>query len=193
MLANKLVQRILLSTTVLLSGCATLDKLNAPSLNGGPTTSALVVVKTEAIMHGIFDIKTPQQIESGVLLSTEGSRWVDGRAVAGLIIFSDVPPGEYNLARVQTTWHAGTMISQHTYNVPPLKALNFIINVKVGEPKYLGVVTVEEMRKTDQRGVIFDLKQSKESEVAAWEKFSELYQGSPWAIEVQKRLTELRR
>jgi hypothetical protein len=143
-------------------------------------------------MHGIFDIKTPQQIESGVLLSTDGSRGVDGHAVAGLIIFSGVPPGEYNLARVQTTWQSGTYINQHTYNVPPREAVNFIINVKVGEPKYLGVVTVEEIRKTDQRSVIFDLKQSKESEVAAWEKFSELYQGSPWASEVQKRLTELR-
>jgi len=193
MLANRLVKQLFLSITVLLSGCAMLDKLSAPSLNGDPTSSALVVVKTDAIMHGVFDIITSQDVLSGVLLSTDGSRRVNGSAVAGLIIFSDVPSGEYNLARVQTNWIVGNMRWQHTYNVPPAMALNFIINTKIGEPQYLGVVTVEEMRKTDQRNVIFDLKQSKEAEISAWEKFSDLYQGSPWALKVQQKLTELRR
>ncbi|MDH4216729.1 MAG: hypothetical protein OEV23_07555 [Gallionella sp.] len=190
MFANKLASRICIAVTVLLGGCATLDKINAPSLSGSPTTSALVVVKSEAVMHGMLGLKTPQQVEGGVLLSTDGSKRVEGRAVAGLIIFSDVAPGEYNLAIIQTTWRAGNMVWQHTYNVPPEKALNFVISVKVGEPKYLGVVTIEEIRKTTERGVIFELKPSKEGEDTAWEKFTQLYQGSPWASEVQKRMAE---
>ena len=190
---NKLAAGIFLPVVVLLSGCVALQKLSAPSLSGSPDSSALVIVEAEAIMYGMLGIKSSQQVEGGVLLSIDGSKRIDGGAVAGLIIFSNVPAGEYNLARVQTTWNAGNMTWQHTYNVPPDKALSFVISVRVGEPKYLGIVTVEEVRKTDQRGVIFDLKQSKESEISAWEKFIELYQGSSWSADAQKRLAEVRR
>ena len=118
-------------TVLVLSSCAALDKLTAPSLIGTPTTSSLVVVKVDATVHGVFGIVTSQQIQGGVLLSTDGSKRFDGSAVADLIIFSDVPPGEYNLARIQTTWNAGTMVYTNTYNVPPEAVLSFIITTKV--------------------------------------------------------------
>ena len=191
MIANSFLTRLVFVVASFLSGCAAIDKLTAPKLGGTPANSALIVVKVEASMHGVLGITTSQEVIGGVLLRTDGSRRFDGQAVAGLIIFSDVPPGEYNLARVDTNWRAGNMMYTHRYNVPPHGVSNFIVSVKVSEPQFLGLVTVEEVRRTDDRGVRFALKPSKTAERDTWETFMQLYQGSPWTGAVQKRQSEL--
>ena len=191
MIANNLLVRLVLVVASFLSGCAAIDKLTAPTLSGTPTNSALIVISCEAKMHGVLGITTSQEVVGGVLMRTDGSKRIDGQAVAGLIIFSDVPPGDYNLARVETTWRAGNMTSTHRYNVPPQSVSNFIVTVKVGELRFLGVVTVEESRRTEDRGVVFALKPSNSAERDAWEKFTQMYQGSPWTGAVQKRRSEL--
>jgi len=84
----------------------------------------------------------------------------------------------------QGTWH-------ETYNIPGESVTNYIFSVKAGEPKYLGVVTVEETQKLKRR-VDFGLKPGKQAEIAAWEKFISLYPGSSWANAVQKRISELK-
>ena len=193
MFARKSTLAFLLAISLFLSGCAIIDKISAPSLKGDSSTSSVVVVKCEATWRGVLGIKESQQVVSGVLLSTDGTRRVNGQGVADLIIFSDVSPGEYNLARVQTTRQVGNMIWQQTYNIPGENVLDYVFSVKAGEPKYIGVVTVEEIQKFTERRVIFGLKPSKEAETAAWEKFTNLYQGSSWANEVQKRISELKR
>jgi hypothetical protein len=144
-------------------------------------------------MRGMLGITTSQQVVGGVLLKTDGTRRFDGQAVSGLIIFSNIPPGEYNLARVVTNWRAGNMINRHTYNVPPQSALDFIMSVRIGEPRFLGLVTVEEMRTTDERGVRFGLKPGQVAEREAWDTFMQLYEGSPWIGAVRKRQSELGR
>jgi uncharacterized protein YceK len=191
MIANNLLLRSFLVVIAFLSGCAAIDKLSAPTIGGTPGSSALIVVKCEATMHGVLGITTSQEVVGGVLLRTDGSGRIDGQAVAGLIIFSGVPPGDYNLARVETNWRAGNMIYTHRYNVPPQSVSRFIVSVKIGEPRFLGVVTVEESRNTDDRGVVFALKPSKSAERDAWQKFIQLYQGSPWIGAAQQRLSEL--
>ena len=191
MTTNRFLTWLVFVATSILSGCAAIDKLTAPTLSGTPANSALVVVKVEASMHGVLGITTSQEVIGGVLLRTDGSRRIDGQAVAGLIIFSDLPPGDYNLARVETNWRAGNMMYTHRYNVPPQSVSNFIVSVKLGEPRFIGLVTVEEMRRTDERGVRFALKPWKTIERDAWETFLQLYQGSPWIGPVQKRHSEL--
>lgn len=184
---------LFLLTTIFFGGCAFMDKLRAPSLNGSPATSSVVVVECEAIMSGAFGITTSQQIKGGILLRTDGSQLINGQAVGNFIIFSNVPPGEYGLARIQTTWQAGTLVNHYTYNVPPDKVLNYIFSAKVGEPKYMGIVTVEDVRTLSERGINFGIRENKDTEFAAWEKFNQIYEGSPWVFEVQKRLSELKR
>lgn len=191
-MTNNFVRRLVIVVALFLSGCAAVDKLNAPHLSGTPASSALVVAKVEASMHGMLGITSSQEVIGGVLLSTDGSRRIDGRAIAGLIIFADVPPGEYNLARVETNWRAGNFINTHRYDVPPESALDFIMSVKLGEPRFLGLITVEEFRTTGQRGVRFALKPSNAAELDAWAKFVELYQGSPWIGAVEKRRSDIR-
>src|SRR6266436_4568244 len=79
---------------------------------------------------------------------TKQMKQVNGRGVAGLIIFSDVAPGEYNLAGIETTREVYNQGTWHeTYNIPGESVTNYIFSVKAAEPKYLGVVTVEETQK----------------------------------------------
>jgi len=143
----------------------------------------------------VLAIKTPQRVVSGAILSIVGPqqvKQVNGRGVAGLIIFSDVAPGEYNLAGIETTREVYNQGTWHeTYNIPGESVTNYIFSVKAGEPKYFGVVTVEETQKL-KRHVDFGLKPGKEAEIAAWEKFISLYPGSSWANAVQKRISELK-
>lgn len=143
-------------------------------------------------MHGAFDIITSQNVQRGALLRNDRSSIIYGKVVGGLIIFSDVPPGEYNLALIEATWQQGTLVKHHIYNVPPEKIINYTFSVKVGEPKYLGIVTVEDVRKFSERGINFGIKENKKAEISAWEKFNQMYDGSPWVSKVKKRLSDLK-
>src|SRR6185436_4462571 len=169
-------------------GCATVDKIKAPSLDGDPSKFAVVVVKCESTWQGVLGIKTPQKPVKGAI-ACEGPTAV-GRGVADLIIFRDVTPGECKLGAIELTRSMpnGGQAWQ-LYAVPPDKDYTF--SVKAGEVKYLGVVTVVETQKL-KRTVDIGLKPGKEAEIAAWEKFITLYPGSSWANEAQKRISELK-
>ncbi|MEK6726572.1 MAG: hypothetical protein AABY54_08515 [Deltaproteobacteria bacterium] len=175
----------------LLGSCAVIDKINAPTLEGAPATSALVVVNCEAVMHGMLGLKTPQQVTGGTLRDADGFNPIRGRTVSGLIIFSNVPPGRYYLAKIETTWQAGNTTWQHTYEVPPEKIPSLTVSTTLGEPTFLGVVTVEEIRKPSERGVTFRHNPSKDAELGAWRKFLQLYEGSVWENMIKKRIAEL--
>lgn len=181
--------------SLFLSGCATVDKITAPSLKGDPSTSSVVVVKCKSSWQGVLGIKESQDAVSGVILSVvspQEVKQVNGRAAANLIIFSDVPPGEYNLASVATIRHTSNGGKwRQVYNVPGDDATKYVFTVKAGEPKYLGVVTIEETQ-TLKRSVAFGLKESSGAEKEAWEKFSSLYPQSAWTSAVQKRISELK-
>lgn len=198
------------SIAIFLGGCAYLNdvsgtlnaELNAPLFgskvaNANPSTSSLVIVKAEAIRHGAlqwFDKEEEKQdIKSGVLLSTDGAKRIDGYEVDGLIIFVDLPPGAYNLARVSTTEFHGGQTKEFIYNVSPEQVGNLIFDTKLGEAKFLGVVMIDNTNKQGKRQVIFDLKPSREAEIAALEKFVQHYNNTPWVNAVQKRIAELKK
>jgi hypothetical protein len=141
-------------------------------------------------------VKLSQKILGGILLNADvkgsmnertiGQRSVNGQAAGGLIIFPDVSPGVYELARIRGAASGGVV-------VPGEKVLDYVFRVKAGEPKYFGVVTVEQITTLIDFRVDFGLKpSSKEEEIAAWEKFISLYPGSLWANAVQKRISELK-
>ena len=183
-----------LAASFFVAGCAPLDKLTAPSLSGTPATSSLVVVVCEATMLGVFDLRTRQKVEFGILTGKGGYGRFVGHAVSNLIVFSDIPPGEYYLSGVRTTWATGNATAQtNSYVVPESKAPSLVVRTKLGEPSFLGVVAVEEVRKLHERGVNFTVKPSKEAEIETWERFVQIYSGHPWADIAQQRLSELKR
>jgi hypothetical protein len=188
----------LLAVSLSLHGCTAVNKITAPSLRGDPSASSVVVVKCESSWQGLMPMKTPQQPMLGILVSTDGKLSVEGYGMVdlarknNLIIFSGVVPGEYNLAMVQVSrqvQNQGTWLE--TYNIPGEDSVKYVFTAKAGEPKYLGVVTIDETQKL-KRSVVFGLKPGKEAEIGAWEKFISLYSGSPWANAAQKRISELK-
>src|SRR5213593_4821107 len=93
---------LLLATSLFLSGCAAVDKIKAPYLNGDPSKFAVVVVKCESTWEGLLSLwKTPQQPVKG-LIEGGGTNAI-GRGVADLIIFPYVPSGECKLAAFELT------------------------------------------------------------------------------------------
>jgi hypothetical protein len=178
-------------TILLLSGCTAIDRINAPTLSGNPATSALVVVDCEAVMHGMFGVKSPQQVVQGQLLDSDGFNPIEGRAISGLMIFPRVPPGRYYLARVNTVWQAGTISNEHTYVIPPEKVPILTVNTKAGEPRFLGIVTVEEIRNRRERGINVGLRPGKEAELKAWQRVLRIYQDSPWDKSIRQRIAEI--
>jgi hypothetical protein len=152
-------------------------------------------VKTRQRVVGgsIFGIDGPAQVKQaglhGWLMPNEPSY---AARAADMLIF-DLPPGKYNLATIETTrqvYNHGTWHEE--YKIPAESVENYVFSVKLGEPKYLGVVTVEETQKL-KGSVDFGLKPAgKEAEIAAWEKFISLYSRSSWANSVQKRISELK-
>ena len=82
---------LLLATSLFLSGCATADKIKAPSLDGDPAKVAVVVVKCESTWQGLLSLtKTSQHPVKGLIEG--GVTNAIGRGVADLIIFPYVPP-----------------------------------------------------------------------------------------------------
>jgi hypothetical protein len=181
---------LLLTTSLFLSGCATVDKIKAPSLDGDPSKLAVVVVKCESTWQGLLSIsKTPQKPVKG-LIDGEVAK-AHGRGVADLIIFPYVPPGECKLVAIELTRKMNNGEVWQMYGMPRESVKDYTFSVKAGEVKYLGVVTVVETQKL-KRAVDIGLKPGKEAEIAAWEKFLTLYAGSSWANEAQKRISELK-
>jgi hypothetical protein len=180
----------LLGISLFLSGCATVDKIKAPSLEGDPSKLAVVVVKFESTWQGLLSItKTPQHPVKG-LIDGEAAQAI-GRGVADLIIFPNVPPGECKLAAFELTRNMSNGQVWQMYAIPRESVKDYTFSVKAGEVKYLGVVTVVE-KQNPKRTVDIGLKPGKEAEIAAWEKFIALYPGSSWANEAQKRISELK-
>lgn len=193
-------------------GCASTFKPNAPPLSATPVTSSLVVIGVESTVPVGFNIQRQKGLHGGMLLSTDGFMRVTGHVVSNLLIFLDLPAGEYRLARIVTTWQPvplvcsgqpmvcapGTVYS-HTYDMPADGLQGFAVSAILGEPKFLGVVMLEsrpvqanQLTSIPDRDVKIAIKQSKEAEVQAWDTFVRIYDGHPWANEVQKRLSELK-
>lgn len=193
MSANGFLRRCALAAVLAAAGCSSIDKLVAPTLSGTPATSSLVVVVCEVTMLGVFDLRTNQKVEFALLTGTGGRGRFVGQPISNLIIFSDVPPGEYSLTGVRAIWMTGNNTSQtNSYPVPEGEASRFVVRTRLGEPAFLGVVAIQEVRKLNERGVKFTLTPSKEAEIQALEKFAELYGEHPWAAAARKRVSELK-
>src|SRR6185436_177212 len=96
---------LLFAISHFLSGCASAPK----ALTGDPSTSSIVVVQCKSTWRAValLGMKESQKILGGTLLNADvngpknRTTMVNGQAVNGLIIFSDVSPGVYQLTRVQ--------------------------------------------------------------------------------------------
>jgi len=171
-----------------------MQRMKAPELTGTPDATALVIVEIQGKSHGAFGIPTGLNVQRAVLVSDDGTRpTVVGRPVAGFVVFSGLPAGGYQLQVVEAVRKVGQATFRETFSVPATSAAHGTVRANPGEPNYLGIVTIDQRVGFREQGVTFDLKVDKAAEVAAWEKFVEIYKGSPWVEDVNKKIVALRR
>lgn len=211
MFRSSLLSSVLIAIVVAVGGCAGTDRRSAPPLDGAQGNSALVVVEFEGTVRVGLGIARNRKVDGGMLLSADGFARVEGRAVSNLIVFSDVPPGEYRLARIDTTFQPveqvcsgqpmvcrpGVIYSRR-FEIPADRLREYAVIASLGVPKFLGAIAVEEryvpenlVTSISSRAVNVALSRSKEAEARVWTRFAQIFDGHPWAAEARKRIAEL--
>ena len=165
----------------LLCSCTTIDRLNAPTLAGAPASSALVLVRVEATMFDVRGETTRQTVVGGTLQSIGDGALFHSTGAAGYVVFSDLPPGAYRLWLLRTTWLDGPTATERLYTVPQDSSRAYDLELRVGEPCFLGVVAVHHVQTLSVRSIEFELRDRAKAEPEAWKWFARVYASSPWA------------
>ena len=173
---------------VFLGGCSTVDRLNAPALEGKPGETGLVVVRAEATLQGFRDT-SGQVVVGGTLLRVGQGDRIEGKAAAGYIVFSGLAPGDYLLETVHTTWTDLNYTIRHRYAVGDESTAQ--LAVRAGEPAFIGFVRIREVRSAQEGRVYVEWRRTREDEAAAWRWFSGVFGAHPWAEAARRRLAAL--
>jgi len=163
------------SVLAVLCACTTVDRLNAPPLAGAPATSALALVHVEASLRGMRD-SVSLQVVTGATLER-----IDAKAAAGYVVFSDLPPGPYRLTTLYTTWNNLTYVVEHLYTLPQDSTRVYDVELRAGEPCFIGAISIEDVQTSGQRGLNVQLRDRAKAEALAWPWFARVYASSPWA------------
>jgi hypothetical protein len=186
-MARSRFRTILHASLALLFGCAAFDKLGAPSLQGSPETTGLVVIEPDITFYA-NTIGTPygERLLGGVLARAEDAHHVvSGRPTSGLVVFSNLAPGTWRLALIEGQLQPGIMLNPEDtrwprhYEFPPEGADAFTFEVRAGEVVYAGVGIVDDDR-ADTRGVRISRHDDPTAEKMAWVRMDELYRTSAW-------------
>src|SRR5258706_4020659 len=163
-----------------LCACTTMDRLNAPPLAGTPATSALALVRVDASLRGFRDTTSLQGVTGGTLERIDDGRRFDGKAVAGYVVFSDLPPGPYRLTTLTTTWNNLTYVVDHLYTLPQDATRVYDVELRAGEACFIGAIAIEDVQTPGQRGINVELRDRAKAEGLAWPWFARVYASSPW-------------
>jgi hypothetical protein len=186
---------ILQASLALLSGCTALARMTAPSLEGSPQTTGLVVIEPDITFYA-DTIGTPygERLISGALArADDASRVVSGRPTAGLVVFSNLATGTWRLTLIEGELQPGILLKTEStrwhrhYEFPPEGADAFTFEVRAGEVVYAGAGIVDDDR-ADSRGVRIRRHDDSAAEEKAWERMEELYRTSSWGQVLRAKL-----
>jgi hypothetical protein len=188
------IPRLLLPASLLcLGSCTALDRLNAPTLEGDPASTALIIVACPDVdLPGLFGSKRPQPATGAYLQNMSEPDPRFGGAVHQLAIFSHLPPGEYQLSGIATHSVIGKQEVKDDFEIPPEQAANIEVSARAGEAIFLGKVTLDVARPwMKPQSIVSHRDTSKEAELHAWNEFLQLYPGSIWEAAVKRRIAEI--
>jgi len=169
---------ILLAT---LCACTTVDRLNAPALSGAPASSALALLRVEASARNLRGYLSQQVVMGGTLQRIDDGQYVETKAAAGYLVFSDLAPGAYRLVTLRTTATDDAGSLAHLYRVPLDSTRAYDLELRAGEPCFLGVIAVLDVLTGPERGVSFEVRDRARGEAQGWQWFARVYSASPWA------------
>ena len=179
---------IVLAALALLSGCGALDRISAPSLEGSPETTGIVVIEPDITFYAPT-LGTPYGVRliSGALARVDDPKQVlRSRAVSGLVVFSNFAPGKWQLVLIEGELPPGHMLpDEYTrwrrhYEVPTANSDSFTFDVRAGEVVYAGAAIADDAR-AESRGIRFARHDDTAAERSAWSRMEELYPNSAWA------------
>ena len=179
-----------LATALALVSCTALAKLGAPDLSGSPDSTGLVVVDCEVeVIAAILGIRSSATPVGGLLARVDGEKELaEGGEVSGLVVFSGLTPGRWQLAMIEADWQAGNSTWRKTLAVDPAESASFAFDVRAGEPVYVGRVRIEDDARSSSSGVRFALDPDSGAEQEAWQTLAEIYDEGAWAEKLRSKL-----
>lgn len=171
------------------TACTALARLDAPSLHGTPESSGILVVDPDiTVIAAIFGIRSSASPVGGILPRVDGTEQiVEGGSASGVVIFSDLPPGKWQLVMIEANWQAGDYTHLNRYGVPLESVDDFTFDVRAGEPIYVST-KIEDDRRSGSRGVRYQRRTDADGEREAWKSMSDIYAESAWAPVFRKKL-----
>jgi len=181
------LRTILYASLALLSGCSSLARMTAPSLEGSPETTGVLVIEPDITFYAnTLGTAYGERLISGAVARADDAKVVvSGRPTSGLIVFSNLAPGRWRLTLIEGELQPGVQASteftrwRRQYEVPPERADAFTFEVRAGEVAYAGAGIVDDDR-ADSRGVRISRHDDPAAEQKAWERLEELYRSSAW-------------
>lgn len=181
-----LVQSLLLASAALLaSGCAGFIK--APLL-GSPADTGLVIIDAQAEMTGLFGGTSLAVAESATITRPADNVSIELTAAdRGLVVFSNLKPGDYRLTRVTAQFGD----SERNIPIPEDQQQEFAFTVEAGKPVYLGKVNARGSFKLTEFGESeYTLIESEQYRQRALNRVVELYPDSEWTPLLRERLAK---
>lgn len=177
----------------LLAGCTAFARATAPSLQGTPESTGIVVVEPDITYHeNILGTPYGERLIGGAIARAgDANQVVSGRPTSGLVVFSNLTPGKWRLSLIEGQLDPWQNIpAEHTrwrrhFEFPPEDAFTF--EVRAGEAVYAGVGIVDDDQ-AESRGVRFSRHDDPVAEHRAWTRMEELYRTSSWGPVLHAKL-----
>jgi hypothetical protein len=180
---------LVVSLAVASSACTAIAKLEAPSLKSTPDAAGVVVVEADITVHAaIFGIKSSADPVGGILARVDGTQEaVRGGSSSGYVVFPDLPPGRWQLVMIEGKWQSGNYYTVEKYGVPLKNVEEYTLDVRAGEPVYIGT-KIDDDRRSDTQGVRYSRRNDPDAERKAWKWMGDVYEKSAWAPVFRARL-----
>ena len=188
---------------ILLQGCAAMQEHFASvtetpartpgKLDASVYETGILLVKAEMIGKDLFG-KHSYNITAASLATASDPEQVKrvGNFADGLIVFSDLPPGDYAVVRVDGWRNTGNGMA--TLKMPvPLDPMH-TITIEAGDAKYFGKVTCRDARegRVGRSQWVAEWSEDGEEEALAWEELRDEYSTSMWVPTIIARMKSAR-
>ncbi len=190
MFRSTLVGLLCVAFSACSAACVAFNEQSATDLQGQPESNGLVVVDSDvegiSAFLGTRNAGTPV---GGLLAQVDDTQQAArGVAASRLIVFSGIQPGRWQLRSIDAGWRVGANSWHNTLAVPPEALAGLSLDVRAGEPVYLGVVTVEDDHSSKNQGVRFSLEANPVAEKKAWQKLVDVYGRGNWGPALRAKL-----
>ncbi len=156
-------------------------------LSGSPDVAGLLVIEPEISTKSFMGERTKSEPVKVVIRKVVGDLQIDGEIVHGLFVFQGLKPGKYQLVSVSTK----PAKKEVTLLVPSENEDQFTFEIEPGEPRYIGVVNIQQDMQLKELGIHYQIKANANRERAAWRLLINQLNRSQWKPVIARHLESL--